>query len=399
MLDAHERAAIEATLKRFAARIDQVLFAGEDADGDLDRVPQLLDEARGLDLLADPAPGAPGHDLGVWGTHCWQEGLELSLLTLSHLGAACAGLATAIHAQGLACLALSSPALDAFSHAGYRGRPARFPAGSLLAAAFVPHYGLPLRKEGSGLRLGEAEGQFQLEGISHFLLAAGPPQGVTCFAQRLDGEAPAREAPDGDWALLVLPVDTPGISLVDVGQRTGLRAAHQVHLHCQQAPISQAQVLLTGEEALLALQRVLACDWLGQAAIALGVARRSLRDSRTYTGERYQGGLVIEEHPAVRLLLGTAEYDVALMQAVVDQHAHRPLASFDPADLLRWALVARLAIVDHAHRAVTHSLQALGGYGYMEDYRLEKRLRDVSTLKSVHGPPDQLRLELNDLAR
>jgi alkylation response protein AidB-like acyl-CoA dehydrogenase len=62
-------------------------------------------------------------------------------------------------------------------------------------------------------------------------------------------------------------------------------------------------------------------------------------------------------------------------------------------------LVARLAVVEHAHRAVTDCLQTLGGYGYMEDYRLEKRLRDVSTLKSLHGPPDQLRLLLNDLAR
>jgi hypothetical protein len=35
----------------------------------------------------------------------------------------------------------------------------------------------------------------------------------------------------------------------------------------------------------------------------------------------------------------------------------------------------------------------------MEDYHLEKRLRDVSVLKSLHGAPDQLRLFLNELAR
>jgi hypothetical protein len=35
----------------------------------------------------------------------------------------------------------------------------------------------------------------------------------------------------------------------------------------------------------------------------------------------------------------------------------------------------------------------------MEDYRFEKRLRDVGTLKSLHGAPDQLRLFLNELGR
>lgn len=43
--------------------------------------------------------------------------------------------------------------------------------------------------------------------------------------------------------------------------------------------------------------------------------------------------------------------------------------------------------------------QTLGGYGYMEDYPFEKRLRDMSTLKSLHGALDQLKLFLNELAR
>ena len=95
----------------------------------------------------------------------------------------------------------------------------------------------------------------------------------------------------------------------------------------------------------------------------------------------------------------TAEYDIALLTSILDQHAARPLSSIEPSALLRWAVGAKLAIVEHAHRAVTHCLQTLGGYGYMEDYSFEKRLRDVSTLKSLHGAPDQLKLFLNELAR
>jgi alkylation response protein AidB-like acyl-CoA dehydrogenase len=90
---------------------------------------------------------------------------------------------------------------------------------------------------------------------------------------------------------------------------------------------------------------------------------------------------------------------VALLEAILYQHAGEPLSALNANLLLRWGLAARLAVVEHAARAVTDCLQTLGGYGYTEDYGLEKRLRDLSTLKSLHGPPDQLRLFLNQLAR
>jgi hypothetical protein len=372
-LEREEQRAFETTVRRFAAQLDDVLFAIEGPDGDLDRVPQLLAEARALDMLADPAPGAPGHELGVWGTHCCEEGLAHSLLILSLLGESCAGFAAAVHAQGLACLAL--------------GAGARLSPGTPLAAVLMPDYGIPLsdrlRSEGNGLWWVEGT----IQGSAHFLLAAELPQKLVCFARK-----------GSEWISLLLDAGAAGVNLVEVQQRTGLRAARQYHLHCDQVPVPGDQILRTGNRARRSLAQVLACDWLGQAAIALGVALRSLRDSRDYTAQRYQGGRLIEGHASIQLLQGTATYDIALLTAILFRHADEPLAPQDPEDLLRWATGAKLAVVEHAHRAVTHCLQTLGGYGYMEDYGLEKRLRDVSTLKSLHGAPDQLKIFLNELA-
>ncbi len=380
-LNLEERRTVEISLRRFAAKVDRTLFAGEGPDGDLSRIPQLLAEARGMGLVADPAPDAPGYELGAWGEACWGEGAARSLLALSHLGEACAGLATAAHAQGLACLALD-------------GQVQLAPA-TPLAAAFTHHYSVPLspraESAGDGLRLLEAGGELGLEGTAHFLLAAEPPEKLVCLA---------RSAADG-WAVLVVDADAPGVELSEVApaERTGLRAARQYHLGCDRVAIPSEGVLERGAAARRRLARLLACDWLGQAAVALGVARRALRDSRAYTAQRYQGGRLIEAHASVQLLQGTAEYDVALLEAILYRHADEPLAALDTHLLLRWGLAARLALVEHAARAVTDCLQTLGGYGYMEDYGLEKRLRDVSTLKSLHGPPDQLRMFLNRLAR
>jgi alkylation response protein AidB-like acyl-CoA dehydrogenase len=383
MLDLEERRAVEAALWRFAQRVERTLFAGEEPDGDLDAVPTLLAEAREMGLLTDAGPEGPGYALGVWGRACLEEGLGRSLLTLSILAQVCAGLATAVHAQGLACLALN----------GQR----HFPVATPLAAVFTPNYGVPLsaqlRETGSGLQVTEdAAGKaLQLHGTGHFLLSAARPEKLVCFAQQ------AETTPE--WVALVVDVGAAGLELIKVTQRTGLRAARQYHLHCDQVSISREAVLYVEKAARRALARVLACDWLGQAAIALGVARRSLRDSRAYTAERYQGGRMIQEHASIQLLQGSAEYDVALLDAILHQHADQPLSAMDPDVLLRWAVQARLAVVEHAHRAVTDCLQTLGGYGYVADYGFEKRLRDVSTLKSLHGAPDQLWLFLNELAR
>jgi len=114
----------------------------------------------------------PATSWGCGGRGCQEEGLTLSLLTLSLLGEACAGFATAVHAQGLACLALDGQA--------------HFPLATPLAAVFTPNYRVPLsarlRSAGSGLRLTDVGGSLQLNGTGHFLLAADVPEKLICFA-------------------------------------------------------------------------------------------------------------------------------------------------------------------------------------------------------------------------
>ncbi len=378
MMEAEVRRAITATLRRFAAHVDETLMTGDGPDGELAVIPRLLDEAQELELVAEQAPEAFGYEYGVWGQLCHAEGLELSLLILSALGEACAGLATLVHAQGLGCLAA--------------GGEAHYPPGTSVAAVLWPNYGLPIgsadRSTGSGLTLSGGGADLFLSGSSHFFFAAGDPKRLVCFAQNAQA----------GWAAVDLRPDTRGVRLTEVSPRTGLRAARQYHLHCDQVTLSREQVLHAGDGAQRVLEQVLACDWLGQAAIALGVARRSLQDSLAYTTQRYQGGGLIKAHAGIRLLQGRARYDVELLDAVLFQHAGVPLSRLDAGLLLPWAIRARLAVVEHAHRAVSDCLQTLGGYGYMEDYRFEKRLRDVSTLKSMHGTPDQLRLLLTHLA-
>lgn len=345
------------TVGAFAADAEKRLFAEESADGDLDAVDGLLADAASIGLLADVDDDA-GH-FGVWGQYVDEGGVALSLAALRRIGRVCAGLATAIHAQGIG-VRFAGP------NAG-----AALAAGARVAAAFAPPYGVALdpRTQHDGIRVVDG----RLHGRVRFALSAGQPGAVAVLAN-----------PD---TIVCLPVDTPGLQVSSVGQRIGLRAVTMVDVVATAVPFS-----IDDSAEADALPATTALDWLGQAAIALGCAERATEVARDYAASRVQGGVAIREHAAVRLLLNRAEYDVSVLAAVLERHPRTPLPLLDPDTLLRWAIDARLAAGEHAARAITDSLQVLGGYGYMDEYGMSKRLRDVTALRVLHGNPDQLTL-------
>ena len=112
-----------------------------------------------------------------------------------------------------------------------------------------------------------------------------------------------------------------------------------------------------------------------------------------------QGGAPISEHAAIRLLLGRAEHDLVVLGAVLETQSWVPLAEIDPLSMLRWGADARLTAGEHGGRAVTDALQVFGGYGYMDEQGMSKRLRDLAALRVLHGGPDQLLLLRQGLAR
>ena len=126
------------------------------------------------------------------------------------------------------------------------------------------------------------------------------------------------------------------------------------------------------------------CDWLGQAAIALGCAERAVAGATAYAGSRVQGGAPISEHAAIRLLLGRAEHDLVVLGAVLETQSWVPLAEIDPLSMLRWGADARLTAGEHGGRAVTDVLAGL------RRLRVHGRAGDVQATPgpgSPTGPP------------
>jgi len=373
----------------FAHRTVAPMLEPEGPDGDLASVPGILDEGDTAGLLASPIPEATGYEHGVWGSATDTAGPAASLILLEEIAAVCGGIAACFHAQGLG-------AAPVFASRGARTRegPERHP--DRLAAALLESYGMPrlnvllapdrdapervhtvAEKSGTG---------YTLRGTKTFVYHPPGLDSYTVFA-RVESE--------GAWGCFLVPAGAKGLRAETVEGRMGLRACGLCHLFLDGVSLEGTSRLDAEVEGRWLLLRELQLLWLGLGAIAVGTARGGLAAARAYCTERYQGGKLIIEHPAIKLLLAEAETRIEAAATFTRSAASTPLGTLDG---LRRAAMAKLFAADAAFRAVNDSLQTLGGYGYMEDYRMEKRLRDVSVIKSMAGSPDQLRLLIAEAA-
>jgi alkylation response protein AidB-like acyl-CoA dehydrogenase len=348
------------TATSFADRFVRPLIAVEGRDGDLATLPEVLSEAAEIGLLAATERDGAGHEYGVWGTSCLTEGPRASLAVLEEVARQCAGVACCLHAAGLGAAELAGSELAV-------GRV----AAALLEEGWRLDRSLPETPPTDTTRVAIIDGQLTVSGDKSFVLA--PPE---CQAFVVYGAA------EHGWQPVLVPRSAAGLEAQEVGHRTGLAAVSLCRLEMTDVPIPAEHMLPPRHpEALLARL------WLGLAAIALGNARGALAVAREYAADRFQGGDQIEVHPAVRELLGDAASRIAAGACLLEWAADHA----NGADPLWPAAVAKLRITVDGCQAVTDCLQVLGGYGYMEEFRLEKRLRDAITLKVLAGAPAQLR--------
>lgn len=121
-------------------------------------------------------------------------------------------------------------------------------------------------------------------------------------------------------------------------------------------------------------------EWLGLLAIQLGVARHAAAKARDYAALRFQGGDLIDRHPAVQILLA------GIRAALADSAAFLHAQSLDDAGF-GTLLLSRNRLQEALAEAASSAMQVFGGIGYMRDNGLEKCFRDIHQLRHQSGGP------------
>lgn len=225
--------------------------------------------------------------------------------------------------------------------------------------------------------------EYVINGAKQFI-TSGSNAGVVIVFAVTDPSAGKR----GITAFLV-PTSTPGYSVVRVEHKLGIHASDTCQIQLDNVRVPAAYRL--GEEGQgykIALAN-LEGGRIGIAAQAVGMARAAFEYARDYARDRQTFGKPIVEHQAVSFRLADMATEIAVARQMV-LHAAALRDAGRPA--LVEASMAKLFASEMTERVCSAALQTLGGYGYLNDYPLERIYRDARICQIYEGTSDIQRL-------
>ena len=186
-----------------------------------------------------------------------------------------------------------------------------------------------------------------------------------------------------------MPRATPGLRVGRREEKMGLHASDTAQLVLEDCRVPGADRIGPDGEAFDDVKRVLDRGRIGIGALAIGLGRASLETAIGYAKERKQFGKPIAEFQMIQWRLARAQTELDAARLLV----HRAAALADAG--LRFtdaASKAKLYASEAATRAVDSSLQVLGGYGYLQDFPIERHLRDVRLMEIGEGTSEVQRI-------
>src|SRR5690606_630314 len=126
------------------------------------------------------------------------------------------------------------------------------------------------------------------------------------------------------------------------------------------------------------------------ASCSLGAAQAALEQTHRYLGERRQFGRPLADFQALQFRLADMLTALVASRQMVRLAAER-LDRAHPEASLYCAMAKRFA-TDHCFEVCNQALQLHGGYGYLNDYPLERWVRDTRVHQILEGTNEIMRV-------
>jgi alkylation response protein AidB-like acyl-CoA dehydrogenase len=124
---------------------------------------------------------------------------------------------------------------------------------------------------------------------------------------------------------------------------------------------------------------------LGAAAQAVGIAQGATDFANEYAKDRIAFGKPINELQAIQFKLADMEAGTAAARELLYKACSMADRPQRPADLGKWTSMAKLIASDNAMKVTVEAIQVLGGYGYVNEYPVERMMRDAKITQIYEG--------------
>jgi len=190
----------------------------------------------------------------------------------------------------------------------------------------------------------------------------------------------------------IVPTNTPGYTVARTEDKLGQHCSDTCQILFEDCRIP-ADLMLGAEGAgyKVALAN-LEGGRIGIASQSVGMARAALDHAVRYAQERQSMGVPIIQHQAVAFRLADMATRVEAARQLV-LHA----ASLRDAGVpcMKEAAMAKLFASEMAEKICSDAIQVHGGYGYLNDFPVERIYRDVRVCQIYEGTSDIQRLVIS----
>lgn len=193
-------------------------------------------------------------------------------------------------------------------------------------------------------------------------------------------------------SVFILDKDTPGFTIGPKEKKLGIRGSSTCELIFQKVKIPKENLLGKLGDGFKIAMSTLDGGRIGIAAQALGIAEGAYERAVDYVKTRTQFDRPIAAFQHTQFLIADLKTQIEaarllLYQAVEDKDQKRPFNQS--------AAMAKLYCSKTAVEVTNHTIQLMGGYGYIRDYEVERLYRDAKITEIYEGTSEVQRMVIS----
>jgi alkylation response protein AidB-like acyl-CoA dehydrogenase len=197
------------------------------------------------------------------------------------------------------------------------------------------------------------------------------------------------EGPKG-ISCLVIEKDMPGVSFGAQEKKLGWHSQPTAALNLDNVRVPAENIVGGEGEGFRIAMMGLDGGRLNIGACSLGGAQRCLDEAIKYTKERQQFGKPIADFQNTQFTLADMATDLEAARALLYRAAVK--VTENAPDKTRFAAMAKRFATDQCSAVVDRALQLHGGYGYLQDYPIERFWRDLRVHSILEGTNQIMRM-------
>jgi alkylation response protein AidB-like acyl-CoA dehydrogenase len=228
--------------------------------------------------------------------------------------------------------------------------------------------------------------EWVINGTKNWITNASIADFYVVFARTPSDEDAGRRR----MSAFVVEKDRPGFSVPKLEHKLGIKGSPTGSPVFEDVRVPAENLIGIEGKGLSMALAVLERTRLGAAAQAVGIAQGATDYANAYAKERIAFGSPIHELQGIQFKLADMETRTAAARELL----YKACAMADRGDpaLGKYTSMAKLFASDTAMAVTVEAVQVLGGYGYVNEYPVERMMRDAKITQIYEGTNEVQRL-------